>query len=82
MEEIASVRRGGLLPSVAHEGLVEIFIDLVEPRLHVEGHVDWLQEHAAPDSAHAYFGARHAEFLWQAHRLTASMLENLCRSGV
>src|SRR5579864_1407424 len=38
------------------------------------------ERHAPPTDTH--FGAAHLEFLWQAHRLTAPMLENFCRSGV
>ena len=35
--------------------------------------------YAASDAAHAHFLPRQAEFLGQAHGLTASMLEKLCR---
>jgi hypothetical protein len=43
--------------------------------------LDRLQKHTEPDPAHAHFGAGHAKFLRQAHRLTAAVFEKLCRSG-
>ena len=43
--------------------------------------LDRLQQNAAPDPAHAHFGAGHAKFLWQANRLAAAVFEKLCRPG-
>jgi hypothetical protein len=54
-------RHRGLLSPAGYERLVKIFIELGEPRLYVEGFVDRLQEHAAPDPAHAHFGAGQVE---------------------
>jgi len=41
--------------------------------------LDRFQQDAAPDPAHAHFGAGHAKFLRQADRLTAAVFEKLCR---
>jgi hypothetical protein len=53
-------------------------IDLGEDRRNVLNiAIDRRQQHATPDRTHAHFGACHAKFLWQTHRLTPAMFEQL-----
>jgi len=66
-----------LLPTIRHERLVEIFVELGEPGFHVEWLVERLQEHSPPDASHADLSARHAKFLRKAHGLAAAIPEKL-----
>jgi hypothetical protein len=76
--KFCALAAGGLLSSFRHEWLIEIFIKLGEPALHIEDLINRFKQHAASDTAHAHLVSWHAEFLRQTHGLTASVLEQLC----